>query len=95
MTSSVSRAILLAVVIGAINTAAHPFVRNNAPSEVKKLIAELKVEPTRFDRFHDILTSDGQTLLTGQELADATVFDFNTGYPVPGGEGGTVQTVCD
>lgn len=93
MAPKVSKAFLLAVVFHAIRTTTQPIARSESLSDAKALIAELKLEPTRYDRFHDILTSDGQTLLTGQELADATIFDFNAAFPVPGGEGGTVSTV--
>ncbi|KAF1979741.1 RmlC-like cupin [Bimuria novae-zelandiae CBS 107.79] len=59
-----------------------------APSldpELKKALADATTE---IERLKLLLTTQGQTLLTGEDLKKATVFDFNDAKPAKGAKGG-------
>lgn len=70
---------------GALLASASPMKRAQASDEDQTLIAKLKTDGTKLDEFHDILD--------GRNVTQATLFDFNTGYQVPGAEGGETSRV--
>ncbi|KAF7189269.1 Spherulin-1B [Pseudocercospora fuligena] len=69
-----------AIAHGALLASASPTKRAQSSDEDQSLIAKLKTDGTKLDQYHDILD--------GRNVTQATVFDFNTGYQVPGAEGG-------
>jgi hypothetical protein len=71
-------------------THAAPTARAETPANNDALIAELITTPTVFKRFRKLLTDAGQTVLTGADLAKATIYDFKaTQYPIVGSNGGS------
>ncbi|KXS94634.1 hypothetical protein AC578_2240 [Pseudocercospora eumusae] len=68
---------------GALLASASPMKRAQASDDDQALIAKLKTDGAKLDEYHDILD--------GRNVTQATVFDFNARYPVPGAEGGEVS----
>ena len=80
---------------GASSATATAAVPSSTPSAVDytDVIAKLRTDPDRISRFQDLLTKDGQ-ILTGDDLAKATVYDFTKGGYIPRGtQGGLTNTV--
>jgi hypothetical protein len=65
--------------------AAHSSANNDA------IVADLITAPTVIKRFRELLTDAGQTALSGDALAKASIYDFNANsVPIPGSNGGKV-----
>ncbi|KAM0723799.1 hypothetical protein Q7P37_000789 [Cladosporium fusiforme] len=75
-------AIFIRLFLGTFALALPMDANSSSPSNAE-VIAKLKQDATHLDQYHDILT-DGQNLLAGKQLKDATIFDFKNDFPVPG-----------
>jgi hypothetical protein len=75
--------LLNALVLGAVLSSAQPVKRTSGQFDNAELIAKLKTDASRPEQFDDLFT-DGGELLSHKKLKDATVFDFNEQYEVPG-----------
>ncbi|KAF2651877.1 hypothetical protein K491DRAFT_664847 [Lophiostoma macrostomum CBS 122681] len=70
---------------------AAPTLRADAPANNDAIVADLITAPTVIKRFRELLTDAGQTALSGDALAKASIYDFNANsVPIPGSNGGKV-----
>jgi hypothetical protein len=72
-----------ALVLSAVLSSAQPVKRTSGQFDNAELIAKLKTDASRAEQFDDLFL-DGTELLSLKELKDATIFDFNEQYEVPG-----------
>jgi hypothetical protein len=72
-----------AVVFGTVLSSAQPVKRTSGQFDNAELITKLKTDASRAEQFDDLFL-DGTELLSHKELKDATIFDFNKQYEVPG-----------
>jgi hypothetical protein len=98
MTSRISKTLIAALAFGAINALPQPkaITSRAEPTDNTDLIASILTAPTTIKGFRKILTN-GQSLLSGDDLVKATVFDFNDNpaatIPIPGSQGGHTTSV--
>jgi hypothetical protein len=95
MPSIFSKLVVAAVAIGAVQALPNPrTLAQRAPTDNTELIAKLKTDPTVIKRYQRLLTKDGQQLLTGEDLAKASTFDFQKdAAPFAGSQGGVANGV--
>ncbi|KAK5254897.1 hypothetical protein LTR16_004753 [Cryomyces antarcticus] len=94
-TSAVARStssLVASSVMAATSTAPPAADAADKAAALKQLASDLIKEPSSVDRFTKLLTTggDGKTLLSGQELKDRVVFDFNNAKPADGSLGGKI-----
>ncbi|KAK5152319.1 hypothetical protein LTR04_006457 [Oleoguttula sp. CCFEE 6159] len=94
-TSAVARStssLVASSVMAATSTAPPAADAAAKAAALKQLASDLIKEPSSVDRFTKLLTTggDGKTLLSGQELKDRVVFDFNNAKPADGSLGGKI-----
>jgi hypothetical protein len=97
MPSPISKALIAALAFGAVNALPQPKAHTPraAPTDNTELIASVITAPTTIKGFRKLLT-DGQNLLSGDDLIKATIFDFNdkaNTFLIPGSEGGSTSGV--
>ncbi|KAF2259045.1 hypothetical protein CC78DRAFT_621326 [Lojkania enalia] len=96
MPTTISKAFVAALAFGAVYALPQsrtPAPRAAAPSDNTELIADLVTDPTVIKRYRRLLTDAGQQLLSGEDLAKATIFDFQKDpIPVRGSQGGVTTS---
>ncbi|KAF2795463.1 RmlC-like cupin [Melanomma pulvis-pyrius CBS 109.77] len=72
-------------------TSAPPAPSTPPPADNSQLFRDLFSAPTAIKRFQRLLTTKGESLLTGEALKALVVFDFNNAKPAPGAKGGATK----
>ena len=89
-----TKVLVSALAFGAVNALPQPKARQAAPVDNTSLLADLITTPTHVKRYRKVLTDDSGKLLTGDALAKAATYDFNTNtIPVVGSNGGSAAAV--
>jgi hypothetical protein len=93
MLYSVSKILVASLAIGAVQAYPQP---RDTPTDNTEFLESLTTAPTVIKKYRKILTKNGQEVLNGADLAQATTFDFTKKEnvaPIPAGQGGTVSMV--
>jgi hypothetical protein len=93
MTPSMLKTVVAALAFGTVQAFPTPF--GNSPNDNTEVIEKLITTPTQSERFRKLLTdASGNKFLAPDELAKATVWDFNQNYHnITGSQGGINSAV--